>query len=420
MKKLIFVFILTLAVVLTVAPQIASAETVNGATAQNTQAYEFVQQLCAIRSSEDSADKIKEETINFITDRFAEALGSSKTIKEAPFTDKETGVDYLNIVARIDKDGTDKQIIIGAHYDVLKGEGANDNTCGVATLYLTMQALAKQADKLPFSVVFVAFDGEENGLLGSKDYVDHMSDTEIANTLLMFNIDVIATGDNLYLLAENKRTDIANLILANSNGIVEKPYATGIYLTEEYGIGYGYGYYEKVQESDHTPFRVNGIPTVLFFSGTYSAGVWGYAESRDESKQTMNTTNDTFANLILNSPDFTARIDMVTDAIVATVMHADFVTVAENARNQLVNFSIWYNVLWPSLAVVGLLVILTILAVLYYRKLQKKSILGTADVKNNKVFDKPSADDIFTFKGQTAKSDDSNSQDVEDIFTFKK
>lgn len=416
MKKLIFVVALAIVVAIAVTPQIANAETVNSVTAESTQAYEFVRDLCAIRSGEGTVDEKEAEAIKFIEDKFTEALDGCGTVKQLAFTDKETNIEGVNIEARIDNDGSDKQIIIGAHYDVLIGEGANDNACGVAALYLTMQELAINADKLPFSVVFVAFDCEEDGLLGSKNYVLNMPNADKDNTLLMFNMDVIATGDNLYLLAENKHTDIAKLILNNSNGIAEKPYSRGVYMLDMFG----YGYYEQVQGSDHTPFRLAGIPTVLFFSGTYSSGVWGYSESSDPSNNNMNSANDTFDNLVNNTQYFTSRIVAVSDAIVNTILHNDFAQIALNARKQLVNLDVTYSVLWPSLAVAGLLVILTVLAVLYYRKLQKKAILGTAEVKTNKVFDKPDAEDIFTFKGQKSKSDDGNATDVEDIFTFKK
>lgn len=414
MKKLIVVLIVTLIAVLAVAPQITTAKTVPYEMASQ-QAYDFVEELCAIRSGEGTAEEIKLEVINFIQNRFADALDGIET-KQLPFIDKKTGEQYVNIEARIDKSGSDKQIVIGAHYDVLMGEGANDNSCGVAALYLTMQALASKADDLPCSVVFVAFDGEEEGMYGSYEYVGNMSQADKDNTLLMFNIDVIATGDNLYLFAENKHTDIANLILQNSDGISEKPYSMGVYLLD----AFGYGYYEHVQGSDHTPFRLSGIPTVMFFSGAYSFGAWGYVESTNQANQNMNTANDTFENLVSNTNDFTARIATVSDAIVNTVLDDSFAEVADGARKQLVNFAFWYSSLWPAFAVLALLIILVVLAVLYYRKLQKKAILGTADIKTNKVFEKPDANDIFTFKDQSGVSGDGNKADAEDIFTFKK
>ena len=63
----------------------------------------------------------------------------------------------------------------------------------------------------------------------------------------------------------------------------------------------------------------------------------------------------------------------------------------------------------------GVLVILAICTVLYSRKLQKKAILGTAEIKTQKVFEKPDASEIFSF----AETKD-DKKDIDDIFTFKK
>ncbi len=70
----------------------------------------------------------------------------------------------------------DRYIVVSAHYDhvgVMDGEiynGADDNASGVAT----MLALAAELKRTPpeHSVIFVAFDGEESGLLGAKHFVE--------------------------------------------------------------------------------------------------------------------------------------------------------------------------------------------------------------------------------------------------------
>src|SRR5215510_13382797 len=84
---------------------------------------------------------------------------------------QDFGVDRRNIVAR---SGTsDKYILIGAHYD---GQGtgmpsASDNAAGVAVV-LELARELKGRD-LPLSLVAVAFDDEEQGLNGSRYYVEH-------------------------------------------------------------------------------------------------------------------------------------------------------------------------------------------------------------------------------------------------------
>lgn len=336
------------------------------------------------------------ELQKYLTDKLVSASNGIITANSVKYQDfiVYSGKGY-NIEARLDKAGTDKQIIIGAHYDS-DGRGANDNASGVAALLKIVATLSADVNKLPCDIVFVLFDGEELGLIGSYNYVNVMTQSAKENTLLMINLDSIANGDNLYVWCENKRTDLAKLILSKSDKLIEKPYAQGTYNLDD---GKGYGYVETPQNSDNTPFRLAGIPTALFFSGTYSAEPWNYAESENPSKNTMNTANDTLENLDkYNGAEFVAKINATADAVTATILDENFISTAEAQRKQLVNLSVMGNVWWARLICGVILVAVIIFAVLYYRKLQKGAILGTAEVKNNKVFATPDAEDIFTFK----------------------
>jgi len=66
--------------------------------------------------------------------------------------------------------GAAQSVVFGAHYDsVMVSPGANDNATGVAAVF----AVARYATKLPCrskSLVFVLFDEEEVGLVGSKQF----------------------------------------------------------------------------------------------------------------------------------------------------------------------------------------------------------------------------------------------------------
>jgi len=76
-----------------------------------------------------------------------------------------------NVVGKIGK--PERYILLGAHYD---GQGpgmpsASDNAAGVAVILELIREL--KAKELPVSLVAVAFDDEEQGLNGSRYYVDH-------------------------------------------------------------------------------------------------------------------------------------------------------------------------------------------------------------------------------------------------------
>jgi hypothetical protein len=76
-----------------------------------------------------------------------------------------------NVVARVG--AADRYILLGAHYD---GQGpgmpsASDNAAGVAVMLELVRELKSRS--LPVSLVAVAFDDEEQGLNGSRFFVDH-------------------------------------------------------------------------------------------------------------------------------------------------------------------------------------------------------------------------------------------------------
>lgn len=89
---------------------------------------------------------------------------------------------------------SDKQIIVGAHYD---GTGTGDNGSGIALALTTAEKLYPVETE--YTIVFVFFTAEEYGCYGSTAYANAMTETEIENTLYMINIDSIVCGDYCYL-----------------------------------------------------------------------------------------------------------------------------------------------------------------------------------------------------------------------------
>src|SRR5437660_7908847 len=98
----------------------------------------------------------------------------------------------------------DEAIVIGAHYDHLgrggpeslasrEGDihhGADDNASGVAGLIELARMLSTQNQKPRRTIVFIAFSGEEEGLIGSNYYVNHPV-VPLQNTVAMINMDMI-------------------------------------------------------------------------------------------------------------------------------------------------------------------------------------------------------------------------------------
>ena len=116
-------------------------------------------------------------------------------------------VSAANVVGILDgSDPTLKNevIVIGAHYDHLghggegslaprEGEihhGADDNASGTAGMLELARLFSSQKLRPRRTIVFMAFSGEEEGLLGSNYYVNHPI-MPLANTVTMINMDMI-------------------------------------------------------------------------------------------------------------------------------------------------------------------------------------------------------------------------------------
>ncbi len=406
MKK--FFVILALAAICCTAvcavPAFASEQSVDSALVD--EAYSFVNELCQLRRNDGDVQAWLTTKLQSILPVYEQSF---------PYNENSKGT---NLIVSVKGADSSRKIVVGAHYDFNGGEGASDNACGVAALYLTLKQVAQLGSMLPYDVDFVAFGSEEAGLYGSQYYVDNVSADKVS---LMINLDCIGIGDDVFVMCENKRTQLADLILDNAAlPLKEKPYAKGTYWQYD---AYGYGYYEAVQGSDHTPFRLAGIPVAFFFAGTYSAR-WGYAQSSVAEYNVFNTDRDTFDILVKECPQFGERVAGISQTIVSTLTSDKFAAVADNARNELLNLNGWYGILWPSVAAAVILAACAVGAYMYHRKLQKKALLGTAEVKNQAVFDKPDANDIFSFdgtaKGASNNGDNAPSDSIDDIFTFKK
>ncbi|MCZ6688511.1 MAG: M28 family peptidase [Planctomycetota bacterium] len=102
------------------------------------------------------------------------------------------GLSYTNILATIDEgpDGSDpSRIYLSAHYDSRPGTpGAVDNASGVGILLESIRILVgRDWDK---TLVFAFWDGEEDGLVGSRHHVRGLSQDEQDSVLAMISLDM--------------------------------------------------------------------------------------------------------------------------------------------------------------------------------------------------------------------------------------
>ncbi|MBD3165609.1 M28 family peptidase [bacterium] len=175
----------------------------------------------------------------------------------------------------------DDLLIVGAHYDHLGygqsgstqpdthavHNGADDNASGTAVLLEIARRLAGSerwaGDRAHPTVWFVAFTGEEVGLVGSNHFVSDPPDG-FDHARFMLNLDMVGRlGDHpLTVLGVESAVELKDL-LEDAAAAINLPIAAS-------GGGYG--------PSDQTSFYAKGIPVAHLMASTHS----DYHSPRDD------------------------------------------------------------------------------------------------------------------------------------------
>ncbi|MBT8236110.1 MAG: M28 family peptidase [Bacteroidia bacterium] len=193
---------------------------------------------------------------------FAQERDPHKEIEYVGATDSTTT--GTNVLGYIDNQA-ENTIIIGAHFDHLgmggqgslhRGEpaihnGADDNASGVAV----MLKLAKMLENTHTSnnYLFMAFSGEELGLLGSNYFAKNPT-VSLDKVNYMLNMDMVGRlrADSTLSVSGTGTSNLWNQAL-NANNTSFK------LVLKESGVG----------PSDHTSFYLQDIPVLHFFTGQH-------------------------------------------------------------------------------------------------------------------------------------------------------
>ncbi|MFM7496758.1 MAG: M28 family peptidase, partial [Bacteroidota bacterium] len=172
-----------------------------------------------------------------------------------------------NVAAFMDR-GAPRTLVLGAHYDHLgygeyggsrhRGEpqihnGADDNASGTAGLLALARYWAQQEESR-FNFLFLAFSGEEMGLLGSAYFVRHPV-IPLDSVVAMFNMDMIGRlqDSTRQLGVHGTGTALEWMPMVDSLAgplrIKVSPAGTG--------------------SSDHQSFYLQNVPVLHFFTGTH-------------------------------------------------------------------------------------------------------------------------------------------------------
>ena len=178
-------------------------------------------------------------------------------------------------------------IIVGAHHDtVYQAQGAVDDTSGTASvLEMARQIaiIANESGTPEYTIRFCTWGGEEEGLWGSKAYVNANGNDLARNLRLYINLDMnhvdidMANRGNSLRIFSNSATDINHVsdiidVLNDEQPTLFSKYS--VTLTKETTMPYN---------SDHAPF-VYDLPDSVEGNALvcYGSGSWEYHTYKDD------------------------------------------------------------------------------------------------------------------------------------------
>jgi len=119
--------------------------------------------------------------------------GSTAFVEVPPI---QTRVDF-NVIAELPGDNDDNVVMAGAHLDsVIQGPGIQDNGSGSAALLELALSLSKL--KPQNTLRFAWWAAEEQGLVGSEDYVAGLDQPELDRIAAYLNFDMISSPNFIY------------------------------------------------------------------------------------------------------------------------------------------------------------------------------------------------------------------------------
>lgn len=196
--------------------------------------------------------------------------------------------DAINLFGYIEgSEHPDRFLVISAHYDHLGVEGddiyngADDNASGTAGLLSAIRYFTEFQPKN--SILFIAFDAEEQGLAGARHFVEN-PEIPLEQLVLNINMDMISNNfdDELYAVGTAHYPYL-------------KPMIEETTIDSEIKVLFGYDTDEWPQNwtfsSDHGPFHQNDVPFIYF-------GVEDHAHYHKPSDTYENTNPDFFVKAV--------------------------------------------------------------------------------------------------------------------------
>ena len=226
-------------------------------TTQNTNAFNWL--------------KNKYLSLGYTTADFFEHSWTSSGLSSKNLIVTKTGTFYPN-----------KFVIICGHFDSINGPGTNDNGSGTSIILEAARILKNVPTE--YSIKFIHFSGEEQGLLGSSRYVSQVVNGTIPkmDIKLVINLDQVgglASKANTKLYHDKDQSSPTSNNAAAATAVQELANCTLLYspLSVEY---------DNAENTDYVPFQQNGEIITGYFE--YEGGY---------NNPYVHTANDLYANM---------------------------------------------------------------------------------------------------------------------------
>ena len=214
----------------------------------------------------------------------------------------ETRIDY-NVIAELPGKNEDNVVMAGAHLDsVIEGPGIQDNGSGSAALLETALLMANLNPEN--TLRFAWWAAEEQGLVGSADYVAGLSEAELDRIALYMNYDMVGSPNYIFMVYDaDQSTFEAPVDIPPGSEAIEDVYESYYTL-----IGEPYDDTEFSGRSDYEAFILAGIPSGGLFTGAEGIktpeqeAIWG-GTAGEQYDPCYHEACDTFENIDLHALD---------------------------------------------------------------------------------------------------------------------
>lgn len=202
--------------------------------------------------------------------------GSGGTIVVAQESDTNGVPNVVGLLEGSNPQLKHEMVICGSHLDHLgvgtNGQvyyGADDDGSGSSGLVALARAFTRNEKRPQRSVLFLAFCGEEMGLVGSRYYADNPI-FPLKDAICELQMDMIGRNEefcNSNRTRETADENVTTTHLIGSKKISMDLHELVIEMNEHIGFTFEYDEEDVYRRSDHYSFAQKGVPIAFFFSG---------------------------------------------------------------------------------------------------------------------------------------------------------